>query len=561
MVYNDKQNATIIYGGCGSGWFNDMWALGLGDYYSTGSLTSLPQNMGGPANFGAIDWEAQTPGDARISFQLRGADTKENLSLKEFTGPDGTASWYYTKPGERAHSSLNGSTWIQYKAYFQSLDDINTPVLTWFQLDYNLRHTITLWSPRGNENWTGIHPIRWQASNPDNDSLNFNIYLEDENGSTSVAKDVPSWYRSWSWDTTDIPNGTYRLRIEANDLNPSIPTSVADTSSEFRILHYPPNRPPTVEMLEPADLDTISSSAARFSWKGSDMDNDPVKYNFYLSTDELFRYALGEPTITTTADFFVAKDLKNTVRYYWAVVPEDPYSLGLSPEVRLVTVQFTSGNHPPFVTSVPPASVLVGEKFTWKPKVFDPDGDKPVVSVTVDSTPLSYASDTVTWTPSGGDIGNHTLRILVTDGHGGSDELSFILHVQSIRPVCNITSPSTGAPLSGIARFEGTVIKGTSPVDSVQVRIDSGEWRNATGTEDWQYRLDTGKLKNGNHTFYARAFDGFEYSDVKTVNITVRNSSTKPTPFPGVIAMLLIISLLLGARSAWPSRNRSKEDL
>ncbi|MDI6856629.1 MAG: CARDB domain-containing protein, partial [Candidatus Thermoplasmatota archaeon] len=57
---------------------------------------------------------------------------------------------------------------------------------------------------------------------------------------------------------------------------------------------------------------------------------------------------------------------------------------------------------------------------------------------------------------------------------------------------------------------------------------DSGSWQLATGTTTWSFVWDTTTVSNGWHTIYARAWDGIDYSETKSVNVYVDN----PAPLP-----------------------------
>jgi len=92
--------------------------------------------------------------------------------------------------------------------------------------------------------------------------------------------------------------------------------------------------------------------------------------------------------------------------------------------------------------------------------------------------------------------------------------------VNALRAVENCTN-GTLPPvvhINPIERANGTVlITGTASsaretVRSVEVRMDSGVYNTATGTDAWSYLWNTTGYANGPHTVTARAFDGNVYS-------------------------------------------------
>jgi len=102
---------------------------------------------------------------------------------------------------------------------------------------------------------------------------------------------------------------------------------------------------------------------------------------------------------------------------------------------------------------------------------------------------------------------------------------------QNQPPTVAITSPSDGATLSGAITIHGTASDADGTVQSVQVKIDSGAWIEATGTTSWSYSWNTTTVANGSHTIYARAYDGTDYSSIDSVTVNVNNIplNHKPT--------------------------------
>jgi hypothetical protein len=94
----------------------------------------------------------------------------------------------------------------------------------------------------------------------------------------------------------------------------------------------------------------------------------------------------------------------------------------------------------------------------------------------------------------------------------------------NLPPTCTISSPSSGAKLSGAATISGSSSDSDGVVEQVEVKVDSGNWNQVTGTESWSYNLDTTGISNGAHTVYARAYDGDDYSQEVSVSIEVDNA-------------------------------------
>jgi len=63
----------------------------------------------------------------------------------------------------------------------------------------------------------------------------------------------------------------------------------------------------------------------------------------------------------------------------------------------------------------------------------------------------------------------------------------------------------------------------SATVQFVEVKIDNGSWQLANGTASWSFEWDTTTVDNGWHTIYVRAFDGVDYSEIKSVDVYVNN--------------------------------------
>ena len=95
-------------------------------------------------------------------------------------------------------------------------------------------------------------------------------------------------------------------------------------------------------------------------------------------------------------------------------------------------------------------------------------------------------------------------------------------------PVIVIVSPANGEIVSGVYQIVGEASDDLG-VTNVEVRIDVGEWRNATDTSgngswaSWAFEWDTTLYANGWHDVWARAWDandthGFDRNEVQVHN-------------------------------------------
>ncbi|MCK5290999.1 MAG: right-handed parallel beta-helix repeat-containing protein [Thermoplasmata archaeon] len=92
-------------------------------------------------------------------------------------------------------------------------------------------------------------------------------------------------------------------------------------------------------------------------------------------------------------------------------------------------------------------------------------------------------------------------------------------------PTCRITTPSTGSVLSGTLVVTGTSSDSDGVIQNVEIRIDGGAWLDASGKTTWSFEWNTSTATNGEHTIYARSFDGENYSEEVDVKVVVDNPS------------------------------------
>ncbi|MCK4444680.1 MAG: right-handed parallel beta-helix repeat-containing protein [Thermoplasmata archaeon] len=133
---------------------------------------------------------------------------------------------------------------------------------------------------------------------------------------------------------------------------------------------------------------------------------------------------------------------------------------------------------------------------------------------------------------TGGLIDNHTKTISVSQT------------VDDSPPDCWITTPNTGEELSGISTVSGGAWDDIE-VQRVEIRIDEGSWVQVTGTTLWDYSWDTTTVPNGEHTIYARAYDGNHYSEEANVTGIVINPTPEADDWIWVAAVLIILAAVL----------------
>jgi hypothetical protein len=628
MAYDDNSGATFLLSG-GTWVWNDTR---LSD---SGTFISAVHETGGPAYFGCLGWDCTPAMNGTIGLQFRSAADSEALRESVFVGPDGKPSSYYNRSGQMLNACHNGSRVFQYKVYLTAGDERLTPIVDNISIQYNVLHTTEVRSPDGLENWTGIQHITWSADDPDNDPLAFDIYLIGEVGNTMLVSGLSNSTRSWTWDTSTVPNGTYKILVVARDENPNIPlTANASSRYEFTIFHPPPenhppevillspedkstidttevelswngsdadgdplnysvlmsdepfwawnrpapltvtnetnrtvsalvdgstyfwtvvandgrnngsapatrsftvrlpppNTPPVVHLLYPANGSTLNSTAIEFAWVGTDADNDRLSYRLFISDSPFDISSLPMETVHTRETRYLCTNMSNNASYYWTVMATDGKD-NVTAELRAFRVNMTYKNHAPVIISTPPGSARIGEEYVYNVSARDDDGDPLIFSLAIDISGMAINSTTgrLAWAPVKSQVGSNRVAVRVTDCNGAGADQSFMVTVidpaNVQRPVCEITLPANGSGVRGDIFVTGRVVRGSLPTVAVQIRIDGGEWLNATGAEEWSLSVKTTLLRNGAHTIEARAFDGNLYSDIASTMIEVNNQT------------------------------------
>jgi hypothetical protein len=471
--------------------------------------------------------------------------------------------------GQQISSLNNGTRWFQYRAYLSTEDIFSTPSLKSVTVQYNLLHNLFFSSPSGGENWTSIHNITWSSHDPDNDSLKFDIYLDNGSAFSLLAGNLSNDTRDWQWNTNSTPNGTYRIKIVSRDDNPSIPLVVNATSGNFAIFHPPPRYLPNVRLVSPSDNSVVNSTTVHLAWH--DIGIDDVIYSYCYSDNPQLQGAIScAPTMNNSTDIF---NLTDNTTYSWTVDATDGKITSpiISREIWSFNVRLPPANIPVRFTSTPPATAWVGQDYSYNLTSIDEDDDIPLFSIVSAPSAMTLDSSTgkLRWTPTTSDIGNNTITIQVSDGRGSTDYQTFTITVKEVPvppvfpPKCAITYPANGTTVKGTIKVLGTASNGSLALSIVKIRIDNGTWSAAVGLDNWNFTLNTAKLSKGHHRIEAKAFAVNLSSDTAIVDFTVDNPAPaisyggNPWCLPAVMVAVLAgiaVLILLRKRKATPNK-------
>jgi PKD repeat protein len=102
-------------------------------------------------------------------------------------------------------------------------------------------------------------------------------------------------------------------------------------------------------------------------------------------------------------------------------------------------------------------------------------------------------------------------------------------------PTVSISQPSNEDHVSGELKIEGTASSADAEDLKIEIKIDNKAWQNVTFTNlipgsdsieaEWFHNWETESVEDGVHSIYARAFDGFQYSQEFKVDVNVVNEA------------------------------------
>jgi len=103
-------------------------------YYPSGNLTSSVYDTGYYAIFDSISWNSTEPVGTSVMFQIA---TNNDGATWNFVGPDGASGTFYTTSDSDIWPGHVGYQYIRYKAYLETNDTDETPVLHDVSITYS----------------------------------------------------------------------------------------------------------------------------------------------------------------------------------------------------------------------------------------------------------------------------------------------------------------------------------------------------------------------------------------------------------------------------------------
>jgi hypothetical protein len=198
----------------------------------------------------------------------------------------------------------------------------------------------------------------------------------------------------------------------------------------------------------------------------------------------------------------------------------------------------------PRILTIPVEEVSEDERYIMALRAEDPDNEVIELQWQLETNAtwlhLNATGLAIDGIPIDDDVGWYVVNISVQDREGGHAWLSFVLTVIDVnhRPTIEIRSPEDGVKAGSILRASGRAIDDGNEIEWVRYQVDTGEWMEAAGTDQWNFDINTKDLSPGTHQINVKGYDGNSESDVMSVSFKV------PEPESDGLSSLQAIGLI-----------------
>jgi len=117
-----------------------------------------------------------------------------------------------------------------------------------------------------------------------------------------------------------------------------------------------------------------------------------------------------------------------------------------------------------------------------------------------------------------------TYEITASVGGFITNTVTVTFGVAYVKPIVNIFPTTNVITVGDTFIINGTCSHGENneTVEKVEIKIDDGNWITVNGVDDWNFIWNTTNAKSGLHVIKVRAYDGHEYSNIKSMLIEVK---------------------------------------
>lgn len=343
---------------------------------------------------------------------------------------------------------------------------------------------------RGQVNVTG------NASHSGLDDEVDRVEVRVDNGSWREANGTDPW--NLTWDTTLWASGDHQITARAWDEN----DDANDTSAEATV-NVTVNQAPNVTVERPREGRTVDGEVDVTGV--ADDREDGIERVEVQVDDGPWQEAVGTNRWTFNWNTSTVEDGNHTV----TVRVHDGGPAPAATDQVNVTVSNARNDPPSLRVEEPEPDATLSGPVNVTGSAHDPEGDLQQVQVRVDDGPWETARGAsswfLRWNSSTVSEGDHTLAVRADDGETRTVEFVNVTVENAAGAGVNVTHPEPGTTVRGPVEVRGTVDAAEETIESVQVRVDDGPWRDADGTTNWTFEWNSTDVADGSHRIQVRA--------------------------------------------------------
>lgn len=207
------------------------------------------------------------------------------------------------------------------------------------------------------------------------------------------------------------------------------------------------------------------------------------------------------------------------------------------------------GNHAPVISNARTdkgTELYVNASVLLQTTAQDPDSRTAPLEYrwTIGETELESTSNTYTYRFR--EPGEFEILAEVSDGTFTSS-FPFVVNVREFNGL-SIKNPRQNQVISGIVLMNGMVDHDPDfDIDEVQVKVDQGQWMDASNPPSWEFELVTSQYSDGPHTIYVRVL--FESGVEQTSSVEVEFDNQVESDNTGMIiavVLILVAAVIIG---------------
>lgn len=238
----------------------------------------------------------------------------------------------------------------------------------------------------------------------------------------------------------------------------------------------------------------ITGEAYSYQANAIDAESDPVTYSLIV----------GAPGLTVSPGGLIQWLAAAPGSYLITIAASDNRGAASNQNFTLQVLE--KPNTAPVISSSPVTSIVLGGTFTYSVAAADADGDSLTTNLVSGPLGLTLTGNTLTWTPTSGQLGLHPVEVRVTDGRGAyaSQRFTIAVNDKPNTPPAFTSTPVTSVVAGSLYQYQlqATDSDGDGTSFSVQLAPPGADL--SVGA---LFRWQTTDADQGAHTIRVRVTD------------------------------------------------------